>query len=159
MANHTLFSYKGVSDIKAIELVIDNEILAEYEKYYFSVHPKAKKKPIPFPYHESINKWMIMKRPQMNALKQKWKDFICWFIDKQGYTNLHISKCDITFVSYYGNNRKHDVDNSCPKFILDGLVLSGFIDDDSNTCLESLTLKCASDVENPRTTIIVNIKG
>lgn len=144
--------------MKEIILVIDNNILAEYEKYYFSRHPKARKKPIQFPYHESINKWMIMKRPQMNDLKQKWKDFICWFIEEQGYTNLHINRCNITFISYYGNNRKHDVDNSCPKFILDGLVISGFINDDDNSCLESLTLMCASDVDNPRTEIIVEIK-
>ena len=59
-----------------IKLVIDNDILSQYEAYYFMIHPKASKKPIAHPYHESINVWMIMKRPMMNALKQKWKDFI-----------------------------------------------------------------------------------
>ena len=46
-----------------------------------------------------------MKRPMMNALKQKWKDFICWFIDNQGYSNLHIEKCEMEFITYYKTNR------------------------------------------------------
>ena len=64
---------KGVKIIENIKLVIDNNTLSEYEKYYFKVHPRASKKPIENPYHPTINQWMIMKRPMMNALKQKWK--------------------------------------------------------------------------------------
>ena len=60
----------------------------------------------------------------MNALKQRWKDFIVWFIENKGYSNLHIEKWDLRFTTYYPNNRRHDVDNSCPKFILDGLCES-----------------------------------
>ena len=59
--------------INTIKLTIDNNTLSEYEKYYFKHHPRASKKPISNPYHESINTWMIMKRPMMNALKQKLK--------------------------------------------------------------------------------------
>lgn len=54
-------------------MVIDNSTLCEYEKYYFKKHPRASKKPIENPYHPTINQWMIMKRPMMNALKQKLK--------------------------------------------------------------------------------------
>ena len=38
-----------------IKLIIDNNTLIEYEKYYFKHHPRASKKPISNPYHESIN--------------------------------------------------------------------------------------------------------
>lgn len=55
--------------------MIDNSTLEEYEKYYFEQHPRASKKPIDKPRHPLMNQWMIMKRPMMNALKQKWKDF------------------------------------------------------------------------------------
>ena len=75
-----------VDDIK---LVIDSNTLIDYERIYFKLHPKATKKPIETPYHTPMNQWMIMKRPMMNALKQRWKDFIIWFIKKQGY-----SPCD-----------------------------------------------------------------
>lgn len=142
---------------KKIKLTIDRKTLKAYEKYYFSMHPRAKKKPIAEPYHESINVWMILKRPMMNALKQKWKDFIVWFIDNQGYSNLRIEKCELSFSAYYQTNRRHDIDNSCPKFILDGLCESGFVVDDDCTHVTKLTLQCFVDAENPRTEILVTI--
>lgn len=138
-------------------MVIDNNTLIEYEKYYFKLHTKARKKPIEQPYHPSINKWMIMKRPMMNALKQRWKDFMMWFIEYNGYTNLHIEECEMIFVSYFKTKIRHDVDNTTPKFILDGLAESGFIIDDDSRHLTSLTLKCEYDKENPRTEIFIKI--
>ena len=98
-----------------------------------------------------------MKRPMMNALKQKWKDFICHFIDNQGYTNLHIEECDIQVKTYYKTNRRHDVDNSVIKFILDGFSESGFIVDDDSEHVKSLLLECYVDKANPRTEITINI--
>ena len=136
-----------------IKLVIDKEALERYEQYYFELHPKAHKKPIPHPYHESINVWMIMKRPMMNALKQKWKDFICWFVNDKGYSNLHIDRCEISQTVFYPNNRRHDPDNSVPKFLLDGFVQSGMLIDDDSKHIEKLVLKCQVDIENPRTEI------
>ena len=146
-----------MKEIENIKLVIDNNTISEYEKYYFKVHPRASKKPIENPYHPTINQWMIMKRPMMNALKQRWKDFIQWFIENQGYTNLHIEKCEMKFTTYYKTNRRHDIDNGCPKFILDGLSESGFIIDDDSKHITSLTMECYVDKDNPRTEIEVCI--
>lgn len=140
---------------KTIKLIINNEVLDRYSDYYFSIHTRATKRPIKCPYHESINAWMIMRRPQMNALKQKWKDFICWFAKEQGYSNLHIEKCEISQHVYYPNNRRHDIDNSVPKFILDGLIESGVIVDDDCRHITKLTLSCGFDKENPRTEIYI----
>ena len=56
-----------------IKIIIDNDVVERYNEYYFSQHPKAKKKPIEKPMHPSINQWCILPRIQMNALKQKWK--------------------------------------------------------------------------------------
>jgi len=89
----------------------------------------------------------------MNSLKGKWKDFIVWFIDQQGYSNLRIDKCELVFTTYFNTNRRHDVDNTCPKFILDGLCESGFIIDDDSTHVLKLTLMCAVDKDRPRTEI------
>ncbi len=154
----SLYYYVQGSDcITTISLIINNNTLFEYEKYYFKLHPRARKKPIENPYHPLMNQWMIMKRPMMNALKQKWKDFIKWFIENQGYTNLHIEKCEMTFITYYKTNRRHDVDAACPKFILDGFAESGFIVDDDSKHVTSLLLKCYVDKENPRTEVEVII--
>lgn len=141
--------------LKNIKLTINKDVLETYSKYYFTLHPKAKKVPIKQPYHESINVWMIMKRPMMNSLKQKWKDFICWFIKEQGYSNLHIEKCEIKQVVYYPNNRRHDIDNSVPKFILDGLVEGGMIADDDCRHVTKLILQCDVDIDYPRTELII----
>ncbi len=138
-------------------LVIDNSILEEYNRYYFLQHPKAKKKPIAHPYHESINVWMIMKRPMMNALKQRWKDFVKWYITQLGFSELHINKCEISQVVYYPTNRRHDIDNSVPKFILDGLTESGMIIDDDSRHITRLTLECCVDKENPRTELTIKL--
>lgn len=140
-----------------IKIVVDNDALARYERYYFVIHPKARKKPIPHPYHESINQWMIMKRPMMNAVKQKWKDFIVWLVREKGYTNLHVNCCEVHQTVYYPNNRRHDIDNSVPKFILDGLVESGMIVDDDCKHIVKLTLECQTDVEYPRTELEITI--
>ena len=143
--------------IEIIKFVIDNNTLLEYEKYYFEQHPRAIKKPIENPYHPLMNQWMIMKRPMMNAIKQKWKSFICWLIESQGYNNLRINKCEMKFTTYYKTNRRHDVDATCPKFILDGFAESGFIIDDDSKHVTSLVLQCFIDKENPRTEIEVKI--
>ena len=134
-----------------IHLTIDDDVLARYEQYYFALHPKAHKRPIAHPYHESINAWMIMKRPMMNALKQKWKDFIRWFVSEEGYSNLHIDRCEVYQTVYYPNNRRHDIDNSTPKFIIDGFVDSGMLVDDDCRHILRLDLQCDVDTERPRT--------
>jgi len=138
-----------------IKLVIDKAVMERYYDVYFVIHPRAQKVPLPYPYHESINKWMIMKRPMMNALKQKWKDFIVWFVKEQGCDNLRITRCDIEFDTYYSTGRRHDTDNSCPKFIIDGLCESGMLVDDDSNHVASLLLKCFVDKDRPRTEIYI----
>lgn len=138
-----------------IQLVIDSDVMRKYYDVYFEIHPRAQKVPLPYPYHESINKWMIMKRPKMNALKQKWKDFIVWFVGTKGYSNLRINKCDIEFCTFYSTERRHDTDNSCPKFIIDGLCESGLLVDDDSSHVSSLLLKCFADRNRPRTEIYI----
>lgn len=136
-------------------LIIDNSTIENYNKYYFNLHPKSKKFPIPFPYHPSVNVWMIMKRPIMNGLKQKWKSFLVWFIEYSGYSNLQIAECEIIFTTYFKTRIRHDPDNTSPKFILDGMVESGFLIDDDSQHLKSLTLRCGYDKDNPRTEILI----
>lgn len=139
-----------------IFLTIDNSVLDEYNKYYFSIHTKAKNVPIKQPYHPSINEWMIMKRPMMNCLKGKWKDFISWFVCSKGYSNLHIQECELEFITYYGNNRTHDVDNTTPKFIIDGLVVGGMLESDDMNHVKKLILSCGENDGYPRTEIIIH---
>lgn len=143
--------------MKKIKLVINNDTLKCYEEYYFSTYPKRKVLPISQPYQESMNQWMIMKRRQMNALKQRWKDFICWLVDKYGYSNIKIDKCEIWQKVYYPTNRRHDPDNTTPKFVIDGLVESGMIVDDDYKHITMIVLECGYDHDNPRTELTIKI--
>ena len=61
----------------------------------------------------------------------------------------------MTFVSYFKTKIRKDVDNTVPKFFLDGFVASGLLVDDDSEHLESLTLKCEYDKDNPRTEIYI----
>lgn len=61
------------------------------------------------------------------------------------------------FMTYYGTNRRHDVDATTPKFLLDGFTESGFIVDDDYLHLKKITLECGVDKENPRTEIEITI--
>lgn len=143
---------------KKIRIIIDKNDIQKYAKYYFSLHPKASKLPLRYPFHPSINEWMILKRPMMNTLKQKWKDFIVWHSNEKGYANLHINKCRMKFCVFYETNRRHDVDNTVPKFILDGMVLSGTIEDDDVTHITELILTCSVDKDHPRTEIYIEVQ-
>lgn len=140
-----------------IKLTLDQSVLDGYNRYYFGTHPKAKKIPIEKPWHPSINTWMILPRIQMNALKQKWKDLVKYWIFNEGLTNRQLDNFDIIYTVFFNTKRRHDVDNIVPKFILDGFTESGFIVDDDEKHLHSLTLRTGYDKENPRTEIEVII--
>lgn len=140
-----------------IKLVLDQEVLNKYSKHYFVEHPRARKVPIAHPYHESINKWFVMKRPEMNALKQKWKNFCKWWIKDLKYQDMKLDCFEMIFITYMPSKRRVDPDNTVPKFILDGFTESGFILDDDGLHLKALTLKTDYDKEHPRTEIYVKV--
>lgn len=136
-----------------IKIIIDNDVVDKYNEYYFTQHPRAKKKPIDKCIHPSINVWSIKPRIQMNALKQSWKEFIIWFINDLGYENMLLDNIDVVYDIYHPTKRRTDPDNFSPKFIHDGFVESGFWVDDDREHLHSLTIRCHVDKYYPRTEI------
>lgn len=136
-----------------IKIIIDNDVVDRYNEYYFKQHPRAKKKQIEKPWHPSINSWCILPRIQMNALKQKWKSFGCWIINEYGYKNMKLSNFDVIHTVFFDTKRRHDVDNTVPKFLMDSFTESGFIVDDDEKHMHSLLLKTGYDKNYPRTEI------
>ncbi len=137
------------------KIVITKSDVYEYSEEYFRQHPRAHKMPIDHPYHPSINTWFVMQRPQMNDLKQKWKDFSIWLVKKNGLEDKKLECFDMRFVTYMPTKRRIDPDNTVPKFILDGFTESGFIVDDDSLHLKSLTLCADYDRDFPRTEIFI----
>lgn len=136
-----------------IKIVIDNSTIDEYAKYYFKKHPKARKKPIERPTIPSLNTWIILPRQQMNALKQKHKEFGIWLINRLGLQDLKLNKFEMEFEIYMPTKRRSDNDNFVPKFLLDAFTESGFIEDDDNKHLTKLIITSGYDKDNPRTEI------
>lgn len=137
------------------KIVITQSDINRYAEKYFQEHTKARKKPIEHPYHPSINTWFVMKRPQMNELKQRWKDFIKWIIEENQLSNLRLNTFSMTFTTYMPTKRRIDPDNMVPKFILDGMTEAGLIVDDDGEHLKSLELCTGYDKDNPRTEITI----
>ena len=144
---------------KEIRIVIDQETVDAYNQFYLSEHSKARVPPITEVHHPSMNKWMIMSRPAMNALKQKWKAFMIWICDNRGLSDMNIEKCSMRYILYFpSKGHRRDNSNYAPKFIEDGLVDAHFIVDDSSEHVVSISIEGNYySKENPRTEIIVTV--
>lgn len=140
-----------------INIIINNQTLENYNKYYFKKYPGRRTPPIQSTIPPSLNKWMIMLRPQMNNEKQKWKEFIMWLITDLSLNNKQIEKCIITFTYYFKTKARHDADNYTPKNIMDGFTESGLLVDDDFTHVEMLCVKGGYDKDDPRTEINIQI--
>lgn len=149
---------------------LNQSVVDEYVKHYFKTHKRAKNHPLEvpeskkkresrkkervfYPFLPSLNQWFILQRFTMNALKQKWKDFWIWFVEKKGWGNLELDQVEMKVEMWAWDNRGRDVDNyaSSIKFVLDGLVEAGFLKDDNWFIIpkESFEFK-GVDGENPR---------
>lgn len=142
---------------KILTIIIDNDCLEKYNHYYFKEHPRARKFPIKSPQHPSINTYTRMTFQAANTLKQKWKDFIIWLVEDLGYSGLLIKKCEIFYKTYFFQNRRHDLDNLSPKYILDGFVEAGLIVDDDSEHIVRLITECDIDKGNPRIEFTIKI--
>lgn len=119
------------------------ELLEEWTKEYFKTHPRAKKNPIKYASHESLNTWHTMHRINKNNLKQNMKEFTMFVSDKNNTSQLGISKCRCKVIIYKASKTRCDPDNYSPKMVMDGLTAdaSGTIVDDGDSCIKSLTIE------------------
>lgn len=126
-----------------IILTINQDKVDEYERYYFFRYPKRKKRPLEKPFPPNLNKFILWKRPQQNAIKQIWKEFI-GFIALE-YDNLEITNCEIHFDFTFKDKRRRDLDNylsTSAKLIIDGLTQAdgnNMIVDDSYTNIKKIS--------------------
>lgn len=129
---------------KEIKISFTEELLELWTKEYFKKHPRSKKKPIEYASHPSINKWSILMRISMNQLKQNWKDFGQFVVEKHGYKDLGISKCKCKIIISRASHGRIDLDNYSPKFVFDSLTAEtgGVIVDDGCDCVTSLLIEC-----------------
>ena len=138
------------------KLVIDQQLIDEYNTLYLKTHPRAKKVAIDKPRHPSINQWMILRRTYQNSLKQRWKDFGMWWIKKLGYDGLKLDKVKVDITVYMDSRRRADIDNHCcEKFLWDAFTEAGFWIDDDYTHVVEITSRMGYDKDNPRTELVI----
>lgn len=93
------------------------------------------------------------KRWQYQDEKKQWARIIQLFCVPRPKEPLKKSK--VIVIYYFKDKRRRDPDNYSGKFILDGLVRSGIIKDDSFDCID-LQLIGRVDKGNPRTEIFID---
>lgn len=84
--------------------------------------------------------------------KQKWEWLVRASVRKK--PNKAIQKAIVKIIYYFPDKRRRDPDNYSGKFILDGLVKSKILKDDSFDNID-LILKGKHDKKNPRTEVII----
>lgn len=139
-------------------IVIDQQVVDEYNQKYFKEHPRAKKPPIDRPVPVSLNQYLVMRRPQQNAIKQHWKDFISYYCRKLGYDGLMLNKFEVEITIYMPTRRRFDLDNhiaTSGKLIFDPMTECGMIIDDDSLHLTKLSITGCVDKENPRTELTI----
>lgn len=143
-----------------IRIMIDDNIVQEYEEFYFIKYPKRKKRPIEKPFPPNLNKFILWKRPQQNAIKQIWKEFIAFVAYE--YDNYHISNCEIHFQFTFPDKRRRDLDNylsTSAKLIIDGLTKgdgNGMIIDDSYSNIKKISASATYEKGISKTEILIS---
>lgn len=136
-------------------ITITQNDVDKYNHDWLMKHPRAKNKPIKGPQHPSLNEYMTANNMKANHIKQNWKDFIYQIISDLGYLDLGIQRCEVTYRTYFKQNRPRDLDNITPKYIFDGLTAAGFWEDDSCNHVTKLIIECGYDKINPRIELVV----
>lgn len=88
---------------------------------------------------------------QYQEEKQKWEWLIKAAIGKNK-PKIALERATIAITYYFKDRRRRDPDNYSGKFLLDGLVRCGVIEDDSFSNID-LVLRGTVDRDNPRTEI------
>lgn len=103
--------------------------------------------------HPSLNQILRMHYHKRNTENKKWAALVAFF-DNRRKKRGPLKKARVKITYFFPDNRRRDPDNYSPKFLMDGLVNAGVIEDDSFRHVE-LTIAGEVDKDDPRTEIEV----
>lgn len=130
---------------KTIQITFTEELRQEWMKIYFKAHPRARKEPVQFCTHPSINVWSVLPRISINSLKKNWSEFTAYVVEKHGLSMIGINKCECTVIIHQPTMGRADNDNYSLKFVNDSLVTQGVLVDDSYFVISQTTTKIVYD--------------
>lgn len=86
---------------------------------------------------------------QLNKEKQEWEAIVAVAVNQQEIKP--VDRCRIQMDFYFKDKRRHDPDNyaCCAKFILDGLVKAGVLEDDNFEYVQELSVRQGGISKNP----------
>lgn len=102
----------------------------------------------------SINTWRSMNHFTEARKKKEWEELVQWEVIRQKKRPPRPFQKAITVYRYYfPDRRRRDATNYSPKWIEDGLVKAGVLEDDSFDHVELVIEKGGVDKHNPRVEI------
>jgi crossover junction endodeoxyribonuclease RusA len=105
--------------------------------------------------HPSINKWVSNNNPWARAkMKKEWEELVYYCCKQQKIKPIE-GQVAVGLIYYFPTNRRRDIDNYTPKFILDGLVKAGIIEDDSTKTIVDLSWKILYEKGRSETVVTI----
>ena len=159
--------------VEYFTIVINREIVEQYDKEYFKKNPRSRKswfknnwknkgiKNVKYLYGVlSLNDLLPIDSMAYSNLKKKWGDFGLWLANYYGISNKNYKNAVVEYRVFSETRAKKDIDNliGASKIVNDCLfVKSGAFEDDNYTLLNPFLGIAEYDKENPRTEIRISI--
>ena len=108
----------------------------------------------------SVNKWRNMHHYQEANEKKYWEQVVWAEVHRQKIKpSQPLSKATVRYRYYFSSKRRHDPDNYAGKWIMDGLVKAGVLEDDSFDHVKLEIEQGGVDRKNPRVEITIKDMG
>lgn len=151
-----------------ILITLNRDLFAEYERHYFTEHPRARK--FPFRKHNTKGKKLLYNVLSLNdilpidyrkykTLKKQWGDFGVWVAKKYDLQGLDINNSMIEIRMFAETRAHRDCDNVAGghKLFADGAYVdSGMLKDDSFMYINPFLITIDFDKTEPRTEIRIS---
>lgn len=108
----------------------------------------------------NLNKWRSMHHHQEAKLKKEWESVVMLEVLSQKIKPLRpIKKAKLIYTFFFKENRRHDPTNvqGCVKWLEDGLVYAGVLEDDTFDHVKNEVEKGGIDKKNPRVEIDIEV--
>jgi crossover junction endodeoxyribonuclease RusA len=104
----------------------------------------------------SLNQWRNMHHYTEAKQKKEWEDIVILEVQRQRKKPPKpIKRSTTTYTYYFPDRRRRDASNFSPKWLEDGLVKAGVLEDDSFENVDLKVRKGGVDKHNPRVEITI----
>jgi crossover junction endodeoxyribonuclease RusA len=104
----------------------------------------------------SLNQWRNMHHFTEAKQKKAWEDIVILEVMRQRQKpSKPIKRSVTTYTYYFPDKRRRDASNFSPKWLEDGLVKAGVLEDDSFEHVDLKVRKGGVDKRNPRVEITI----